>query len=335
MYSKPEQLLDKYPLTVKSFSKGRECYLCDTSLGYLALREYRGSKERAAFLAKMLVHLKENGLLVESIVQSKEGEILVTDEEERKFFLCENYYGVECDTKKEADMLAAVRLLARMHNVSKKFSGEVPDLISRNRNSLLDLCEKHNRELRQVKNYIRSKKKKNAFEMMFIKEYQPFYEKAQAITEALKNIECDETLYGFCHGDYNQHSIVIAKQGTALVGLERFTYDLQIRDLANFIRKMMEKNNWNVDLGMALIGAYNEIHVMQEQEGQYLYFFLAYPEKFWKLANHYNNAHKSWLSERNVEKLEKVISQEEKREGFLQELRKRIPLLFLDRIGYT
>ena len=273
MYNRPEQLLEKYPLTVKSFSKGRECYLCDTSLGHLALREYRGSKERAVFLTEMLNHLKENGLLVEEIVSSLEGEILVQDEEERKFLLCKNYHGAECDTKNKEDMIAAVKLLARLHNASKNFGGEMPELIRRNQNTLLNLCEKHNRELKQTKNYMRSKKKKNAFEMLFLKEYEPFYEKAVKVTEALKNVECGEELYGFCHGDYNQHSIIFAKQGIAVVGLERFTYDLQIRDLANFVRKMMEKNNWNVELGMALIQAYNEIHAVQEQEGQYLYFF--------------------------------------------------------------
>ena len=328
MYSRPEQLLEKYPLVVKSFAKGRECYLCDTSFGSLALREYRGSKERAEFLAEMLSHLKEKGLLVEGIIRSTDGEVLVSDEEERKFLLCENYHGAECDTKNEDDMLAAVRVLAKLHNASRTFSGELPVLIRRNQNSLLDLCEKHNREMKQVKNYIRSKKKKNSFEMLFVKQCDSFIKKAVLVTEALQNVECQEELYGFCHGDYNQHSIIFAKQGIAIVGLERFTYDLQIRDLANFMRKMMEKNNWNVELGRALVEAYSQIHVLEEQEKQYLYFFLAYPEKFWKLANHYNNAHKSWLSERNVEKLEKVIDQEEKREAFLS-------LLFLDRIGYT
>lgn len=328
MYSRPEQLLEKYPLSVKSFSKGRECYLCDTSLGVLALREYRGSKERAAFLAEMLRHLKENGLPVEGIILSADGEVLVEDEEERKFLLCENYHGAECDTKNKDDMIAAVKKLASLHNISRTFEGEIPEMICRNRNSLPELYEKHNREMKQVKNYIRSKKKKNSFEMLFAGQCDTFIQKAVAVTEALCNVECREELYGFCHGDYNQHSIIFAKQGIAIVGLERFTYDLQIRDLANFVRKMMEKNNWSIELGKALIEAYNDTRALQEQEKQYLYFVLAYPEKFWKLANHYNNAHKSWLSERNVEKLEKVILQEEKREQFLS-------LLFFDRIGYT
>lgn len=328
MYNKPEQLLEKYPLSVKSFSKGRECYLFDTSLGTLALREYHGSKERAAFLAEMLRHLKGNGLLVEEIILAADGEVLIADEEERKFLLCENYHGAECDTKNKEDMLAAVKKLASLHNISQTFEGEVPEVIRRNQNSLSDIYEKHNREMKQVKNYIRTKKKKNSFEMLFAGQCDAFIQKAIAVTDALRNVECREELYGFCHGAYNQHSVIFAKQGIAIVGLERFAYDLQIRDLANFVRKMMEKNNWDVQLGMALIEAYNEIHTLKEQEKQYLSFFLAYPEKFWKLANHYNNAHKSWLSERNVEKLEKVILQEEKREQFLS-------LSFFDRIGYT
>ena len=174
MYSRPEQVIEKYPLTVKSFARGRECYLFDTDLGCMALHEYRGSKERAAFFAEMLQHLKEKELLVEGIVTSIEGEILVIDEEERKFILSENYHGAECDTKSKEDMMAAVKMLAKMHQASKSFPGEIPEIMKRNQNSLLQVCEKHNREIKQVKNYIRGKKKKNGFEMLFASQWLSF-----------------------------------------------------------------------------------------------------------------------------------------------------------------
>ena len=324
MYSRPEQLLEQYPLIVKSFSKVRECYLCDTSLGTVALHEYYGSKERAAFLAKMLRYLREKGLLVECIIESSEGEILVTDEEERKYLLTESYHGAECDVNREEDMLAATQLLADFHRISRQFPEEIPEIIRRNHNSLPDLYEKHNRELRQVRNFVRSRKRKNAFEELFIRQYETFSRKADTVTKALQSMSLTEEIYGFCHGDYNQHSIIFARQGIALVGLERFTYDLQIRDLANFVRKMMEKNNWDIELGMKLITAYVKKRPLQEEESRCLYFFLSYPEKFWKLANHYGNGHKSWLYERNVEKLEKVILQEKERELFLEELQKSL-----------
>ena len=321
MYMRPEQLLEKYALTVKNISKGRDCYLCDTSRGIVALREYYGSRERAAFLAGMLEHLKKDGLLVEGMIASSEGEWLITDEEERRFLLSESFSGAECDVKKEDDMYAAVKTLAALHKSSKEYSKEMPEAIRRNLTTMTEVFKKHNRELRQIKNYVRGRKKKNSFEALFMKQYDNFYQKAEVVSDALADKKLPAEAYGFCHGDFNQHSIVFAKQGIALVGLERFTYDLQVRDLANFVRKMMEKNEWDAVLGTKLIATYEKERNMNQQEKECLYLFLAYPEKFWKLASHYNHANKSWLCERDVEKLNKLILQEEKREKFLEELR--------------
>jgi Ser/Thr protein kinase RdoA (MazF antagonist) len=94
----------------------------------------------------------------------------------------------------------------------------------------------------------------------------------------------------------------------------------RVGDLANFIRKMMEKNNWNAGLGMDLIRGYDRVRKLSPEELKYLYVYLAYPEKFWKIANRYYNSHKAWLSGRNIEKLEKVVAQEDAREQFLQML---------------
>lgn len=321
MYMRPEQLLEKYQLEIKSISKGRECYLCDTNLGTVALHEYYGSADRAAFLAGMLKYLRQEGILVECIIPSENGEWLVTDEEERRYILSESFSGAECDVRKEDDMYEAIKVLAGLHRSSKEYKEEMPEIIRRNVCMLVEVFEKHNRELRQIKNYIRERKKKNAFEELFMKQYNYFYKKAEDVTVALANTKLSEKSYGFCHGDFNQHSIIFAKQGVALVGLERFTYDLQVRDLANFVRKMMEKNDWDAELGIKLITAYEKEYGLDCGEKECLYLFLAYPEKFWKIASHYNHAKKTWLCERDVEKLQKLILQEEKRNKFLQELR--------------
>ena len=98
---------------------------------------------------------------------------------------------------------------------------------------------------------------------------------------------------------------------------DSFSFQMQVSDLANFMRKMLEKNNWNTGLGSDFIGTYDKVRRLSAQELRYLYYYLAYPEKFWKIANHYYNAHKAWLSGRNIEKLEKLIAQERVREEFL------------------
>ena len=85
LYNRPEQVLEQYELEVKSISRGRDSYQCDTEQGPKILREYRGSKERAEFLADMLDHLDRQGRTVETIMRTKEGEPFSVNEEETKY----------------------------------------------------------------------------------------------------------------------------------------------------------------------------------------------------------------------------------------------------------
>lgn len=320
MYIRPEQILEQYEIEVSAVSKGRDCFLCETDHGTMALKEYRGSRERAEFLAGLLAFLKTEHLLTEQIFAAREGEIFAVDEEERKFLLFQTFRGAECDTKSREDMVCAARFLARLHNVSERFSGEVPEFVRVRPDEQLLLYEKHSRQLKQVYGYIRSRRQKSRFEELFLQQYGRFYKKAGEAAGQLGSLAMPDHLTGFCHGDFNQHNVVFAKEGTAAVNFLNFSYDIRIGDLANFVRKMMEKNNWNIRLGLELIGAYDGVRAIQPKERSYLYLTLSYPEKFWKIANRYSQSHKAWLAERNVEKLERVIAQEGAREQFLQAL---------------
>lgn len=320
MYNRPEQVLEKYELEVRAVSRGRESYICDTSHGQKLLKEYRGSMERAEFLMRILEHLQARGLCVETVNCTREGLPIAVAEDETKYILYDAYLGAECDTKERDEMIAAVRRLAELHVESSSYEGEIPEFVKANQNELLFLYEKHNRELNKVKNYIRAKKKKNEFEMLFVRQYERYMIKACYVTEQLRGMQPEEGIVGFCHGDYNQHNVIFTSQDIAIVHFESFAYQIRVSDLANFLRKMMEKHNWNTGLGMDLIRAYDEIRRLSAQELRYLYLYMAYPEKFWKIANHYFNAHKAWISGRNIEKLEKFIRQEDERECFLEML---------------
>ena len=57
------------------------------------------------------------------------------------------------------------------------------------------------------------------------------------------------------------------------------------------------------------MSAYEAIRPLSEYSKMELKLRLSYPEKFWKIINQYINANKSWIPEKNVEKLRKVIEQ--------------------------
>ena len=84
-----------------------------------------------------------------------------------------------------------------------------------------------------------------------------------------------------------------------------------------FMRKIMEKHNWNLGLGMDMLDAYQKKKTLSDREMKQLYIRMAFPEKFWKISNHYYNGSKAWVSERDIEKLKKVVAQNEEKERFL------------------
>ena len=173
MYNREEEILEKYEIENRSTVKGRGALGCDTDKGSMLLKEFRGSKERAAFLYHILEFLSAKGLCAETIVLSKEGEVLVKDEITDTSYLLKNWFpGKECDVRNRSDILAAVRQLASFHSLAKSYDGEIPEFLKADHNSLLLEYEKHNRELNKVKNYIRGKNKKNEFEMLFMKVYE-------------------------------------------------------------------------------------------------------------------------------------------------------------------
>ena len=121
-----------------------------------------------------------------------------------------------------------------------------------------------------------------------------------------------------CHGDYNQHNVLICNGTYKIVHFENFSYNWGMTDLANFLRKMLEKNDWEERIGRQLIAEYDRYRLIQPEEYKQLYASLLFPEKFWKVTNHYMNSRKTWISGRDIDKLKKVIEQEEKRLNFLE-----------------
>lgn len=327
MYNREEEILEQYEVEVRSTSKGRGALNCDTDQGIMLLKEFRGSKERAAFLHDILEFLSKEGFAAETIVLSKEGEILTEDEINGISYLLKNWYtGRECDVKSRDDILAAVKKLAVFHSLTKNYKKEIPEFLKTDKNGLLNEYERHNRELNKVKNYIRNKNKKNEFEMLFMKEYENYKNQAFEVTNQLRQQmeEMEQALsdkmWGLCHGDYNQHNVVLSQGEWVLLNFEQMSYDVMILDLANFIRKILEKYNWNTGLGIEMITAYDSIRKLLPEEFKQLYIRLAYPQKYWKIANHYSSSRKSWISGRDIEKLEKVIDQEPQRKQFLKML---------------
>ncbi len=316
-------VLEKYDIEVLRSWKGRGAILCETKTGIKILREYKGSPERLLTQQKILDKIEEKGFFdKEKIIPTKEGELLVKDEDMNTYHLKEYSGGKECNLKEAQESCKAIENLALLHNAM-----ELPDFVKEENLrpfSLPEEFEKHNRELRKVRKYLKEKKQKNDFEYFLYQNYTCFLEKAEKILEEVKgrpelfSIEKLQKQGTICHGDFQHHNTILSEGRVYIINFDKYILDNPMRDFCLFFRKMMEKNSWSIELGQYILQRYEAKRFVSEEDRYQLYYRLSYPEKFWKLVNFYYNTPKVWIPSKNMEKLDKMLKQEEEKNIFLE-----------------
>lgn len=323
MNDRSVSVLEKYDIEVLRSWKGRGAILCETKTGIKILKEYRGNEQRLEQQERLLKEIKERGCLgVEEIVRTREGELSVKDEDMVSYCLKDYRQGKECNSKDRAECEEALGQLARFHMVSclprlAEEYGLVPFELSFQ-------LEKHNRELKKARRFLKEKGQKTDFERLLSRHYDFFYEKAGKVLEESRKTQ-KETEDGrklqkvFCHGDFQHHNILFTREQIFFINFEKFTLDSPARDLSLFFRKIMEKNNWSESWGQSMLKAYEKNRKLSAAEKLDLYYRLSYPEKFWKIVNFYYNSSKAWIPGRNQEKLEKLLKLEEEKNRYLEQ----------------
>lgn len=322
MNDRAVNVLEQYDIEVLRTWKGRGAILFETKQGTKILKEYSGPVEKLKQQEELLRHIRENsGCVVEQLLPNKEGELYCRDQDQVKYIVKDYFAGRECNIRDTDDCKAAVNQLAKLHiamrvpQLTEKY-GITPAIV-------WNEFEKHTKELRKVRKYMKQKSQKNDFEIYLLHHFDSFYEQALKLTQepqANQAVEAAGLLEtgSICHGDYQHHNLLFADPGIITVNFEKTICDNQMRDLYLFLRKLMEKNNWSVSLAQTLLEVYDRVKTISREDRKQLYYRFSYPEKFWKIVNFYYNTGKAWIPERNMDKLEKLLKQEEDKRKFIE-----------------
>ncbi len=324
MNDKAVALLEQYDIEVIRTRKGRGAYLCETEQGVLIFKEYEGTEVRLQQQDALLRHIQSMGTVqVDRLMPAKSGELFVKDKDGARYILKTYYEGRECNIYDKEECMTAMRLLAKLHNCMK----DVPQpeaQANEPRNLILQEYERHNQELVRVRNFLRKRKQKQLFERRLYGVIDSYIEQARFVTEGwrkyVQDLDLTEPINTYYHGNYQYHNIIFYEKDWYIINFEKCKQGSQISDVYLLLRKLLEKSDWQPALGSALLDAYKQLRPFSAFEALDLYYRLAYPEKFWKIVNFYNNSAKVWIPERNMEKLEKLLEQEQNRQSFLEEV---------------
>ena len=311
-------LLENYDIEVLRTWKGR---------GVLILKEYVGHKDKCVFQDAALCMIQNRGFTnIETIVKNKEDELLTTDIDGTSYILKTYFEGRECNVKDKAECILAMETLAKLHKAGTMENTVLPP---GKVYTIQEEFEKHNKELRRVRKFLKEKSQKTDFEIYLMQCYGYYLKLAQQTAEEYdlysRELKDSQTPV-ICHGDYQYHNLLLAENQFHIINFEKCGQDSPVRDIYLFMRKLLEKSDWSSAVGFDLLNAYEKENQLEKEDHIQLYYRLAYPEKFWKIANFYYNSGKAWIPGKNMEKLVKVHGQEEKIE-FIKNYKEKYGIL--------
>lgn len=317
MADKGLDVLDKYDFEVKQTSRGRGVIVVSTDKGLKLLKEYTGSGKYIEWTAGLLEAVNHSGLIaVDAYVRNKDGEYISTSADGNRYVVKEWYECRDCDVKIYGDIILVVRVLAVLHNELEKYdTGE----IKYKGRPLKEEMRRHISEILRVKKYLTRRNNRNDFEILATSWCDTFYEEGQKTLEEFERLKIDDSAAsGICHGNYNYHNICLGAHTPVIINFEKMHHDYLMCDLYNIMRKIMEKYDWDVKLAYKFMTEYDKIRPLKESDLNLLGIMFSFPEKFWKIINAYNNSRKAWIPAKNLEKLRKVIAQNDKRLEFIR-----------------
>lgn len=325
-------VLGRYDFVVNKTGRAKGAVLLDTNQGFFLLKEFTGTKKHLEFEENLLNRISEIDLVkVDSIVRDRDGSLVNDDDDGKKHVVHKWYNSKDMDTKDMTMLLNAASALGKLHTVMNKITYENIYLnecfnIAESSKQLITEFEKHNREMKRTRTFIRGKQRKNDFELMVLSSFDTFYNDGMEVLESAKEKNLEKFIISnmelgrIVHGAYNYHNIIVAGDNVVITNFEHAKCGVQIRDLYDFMRKVMEKYNWNIELGKKMLCEYRKYRSVSDMEMEYFILKLKYPEKYWKMLNHYNNNNKSWVPDKDINKLKSVIEQHGKRRDFVNTL---------------
>lgn len=320
MNDRAVELLGQYDLEIVRTRKGRGSILVDTPKESYVFAEYAGTEEHLAAEHDLLTQLSEyKEVFAETILPTREGTLTVKDNDAVRYFLKTWQEGRECRVEERSDCILAMQQMAVLHNCFEELrvvKGSLPGYLPETE------YQKKNRELRRIRKYLKQKGTKQPFERLLWKVSDSFLEQGETLEEEWKNLvsQAERPAGRLCQGDFQYHNLVFTRRGWFLMNFERCCLDSPVRDLALFLRKSLEKEDWSVSLGQELLETYEKKRPLTKYDRLDLCYRLSYPEKFWKISNFYMNTPKAWIPAKNTRKLERVIAQETNKQTFLKEL---------------
>jgi CotS family spore coat protein len=280
-----------YGIRVQKCVPVRAVWKLTTDRGEYALKKVVHAKEKLMFIYQATEHLWKNGFTnLARFIPTREGHPFIEGADGR-YFLTEWIEGRESDLEDPAELKQAVELMARFHLASRGF---VPTIDAMTKTRWAGWIERFEKELQDlVTQKLRIMETPSdqwtEMEQVFMQTIEPMLEMAEMGVKLLHQSDFPQVLgrerklRGFIHGDFTYHNFILTADGNmSVIDFDYCAFELRVHDLARFMRKMLRRSHWDVDLGHTILSDYHAIAPLCDGELEVLRAVLYFPQRYWR-----------------------------------------------------
>lgn len=314
----------QFDLKIEKIKPSKGIYFLKTNKGEMCLKKVSYGVQKLIFIYGAKEHLIKNGFdnIDRFYLNVENNPYAIVNED--IYTLSQWIEGRECDFMNIDEVVKASNTLANLHIASRGYEPPEHSKLKSDLERWPSVMSKRIKSFDKMRDMVRKKGIKNDVDMIYLKNYE-FYKnlakEAYALFEVSKYYDiCKiaEEEKSFCHHDYTHHNIVIdSDEKFNVVDFDYCKREIRSYDIANFITKVLKKNNWNIEICKNIIESYDNVSKLSDDEIFLIYGFLMFPQRFWRLSNRY--FYNDMLIRQNVfmNHFEKILNEKDEYMEFL------------------
>ena len=323
-----EKIALKFKCKVKECKALRAVFLVYTDKGTKIIKESKKEPEKIIYIHGLKEYLYNRGFnYLDRFLLSDLGLPFVIYE--NRIFVMEDYIeGRECSFSNPYDRVGAMRTLANLHI---KGAGYIAPTGAEERDDIGKWGKNYLRkinDLENIKKNLIKKKKKDAFDTLFLQDFDFFMELAWQAYDTLRNSKYEQLKdiavreRPICHHDYTYHNIIIDKNGYVnVIDFDYSCHELPIYDIAAVILRVMRRLSYDLNIALTMLYDYDLVNPISNDELPLLLSLFEFPQKYWRLSNRYYRGKDGWSQKKFIKKYYEIIDDKEFMIDFLKNFR--------------
>lgn len=325
------RVLQFYPFEIGevrlvSSRSGRTTWEIETDQGTKVLKQAQMKPTRMLFITGAHYHLMKNGLPITPIHTTNNGGLCIGAGKDLSYVLYDKVEGNEMTYYNKEQMEKALAFAGQFHKAS---AGYEPAENSKKRGRVGKWHKLFRWKLQELEGnkQIALSYPNDPFSLMFLEYVDKMLERGKNALKALDEPEYNqwskETIEAksFSQQDFTLARFTDVDGNAYMKELHSITNDLPARDLRIILNKVMKKLSvWDEELAIHLLGSYDSVNPLTEDQYKVLWIDLAFPHLFCSIIHKYYLGQKrSWSDEKYIWALQNIIAVEDSKDQFLKQ----------------